>query len=146
MNKKRINLAACLIGPLEKVATAKKGHIIVGGLIPPVALKLKRNFKGKMLASGCKLIGKFTITSTEIVDEKKGHFELQLPDGTTTLLPNVDRITLKNKENLLMCMTTEEVAATEPTEEEIERQVAQDMMDILRERANHHHKHIALQI
>lgn len=115
------------------MATTKKGDIIVSGIITPIVLKLKHNFNGRMLANGRTLIGKYTVRSMEIIEEKECHFELRLPDGTTIPLPNVNRITLNNKENWLMGMTREASTASEPNEDDIQIQVAQDMIDILRE-------------
>lgn len=74
-------------------------------------------------------MGKCIIRSMDIVEEKEDDFELKLLDSTFTPLPNVDPITLINKDNWLMRLTKEITTTIEPIEEEWERQFAQDLMD-----------------
>lgn len=92
MHKKKINIASCFIGHLSKVASSKKGDINIGRFITPIVLMIKHDFEGRVLAVGRTLIGKLSIIYMEIIEKKKGKFQLQLPDGSTIILPATSRI------------------------------------------------------
>lgn len=86
--KRKINLTLCLIGHFSKVAKTKKGDTNIGGFITPIAFMIKNDFESHVLAVGHTLIGKITIKSIEIIEDKKGKFKLCLPNGSTNAFPS----------------------------------------------------------
>lgn len=45
-----MNIAVCLVEHFEKVASVKRGEIIIRGFLTPIALLVKSDFNGAMLA------------------------------------------------------------------------------------------------